>query len=97
MLQNEDLARQWERAQVAALQEDQRWRLDQQVGLNQRPYGKSPDNFWSCTTSACWATTNIFVLMLAANIVVRITNWSGDITTNSVLSRADNSRGPGAF
>jgi hypothetical protein len=40
--------------------------MDPQVELNQRPYGKAPDNFWSCATSACWATTSIFVLMLAA-------------------------------
>ena len=52
-LQNEGLARQRERAQVAALQEEQRRRLDQQVELNQWPYGKAPDNFWSCATSAC--------------------------------------------
>jgi hypothetical protein len=62
--------RERERAQVAALHEDQRRRLDQQV--NQRPYGKAPDNFWSCASTACWATTAIFVLMLAAIIVVPI-------------------------
>jgi hypothetical protein len=94
-LQNEDLARR-KRANVAALQEEQRQRLDQQVEINQRPNGKALDNFWSCATGACWATTAFFVLMLAAIIVVPITNWSGDITTSSVLSRADNSRGPGA-
>jgi hypothetical protein len=37
------------------------------------------------------------VLMLAAIIVVPITNWSCKIKTSSDLSRADNSRGPGAF
>ena len=74
--------RERERAQVAALQEDQRRRLDQQV--NQRPaHGKAPDNFWSCASTACWATTAIFVLMLAAIIVVPITNWSGDIQTSA--------------
>ena len=75
--------RERERAQVAALHEDQQRRLDQQV--NQRPaYGKAPDNFWSCASTACWATTTaIFVLMLAAIIVVPITDWSGDIQTSA--------------
>ena len=45
--------------------------------LKQRPYGKAPDNFWLCASSACLSLTNIFVLMLATIIVVPITDWSG--------------------
>ena len=73
-LQNEELARQRERAQVAVRQEEQQWRPDQQVELNRRPYDKAPDNFWSCASSACWSLTSIFVLMLATIIVVPITD-----------------------